>query len=203
MKKIIFLLVVLAFNIIHSQIGIGTKNPDENSILEISSSDKGVILPRLYLKSISESHPLKKHISGMIVYNISNSDELSVGYYYNDGSKWIRFLSDNDNIENSESFILHGTYSDLNRNVGKEGDYFLDLDNYRLYGPKGVGNNNDSWGTTYTSLKGAPGNEGTDGKGISSGEYEATTGIVKLTYTDNSSTETGDLRGADGKGISS
>ncbi|NQX80783.1 MAG: hypothetical protein HRT66_02155, partial [Flavobacteriaceae bacterium] len=36
------------------------------------------------------------------------------------------------------------------------------------------------------------------GKGISSGEYESTTGIVKLTYTDNSSTETGDLRGADG-----
>jgi hypothetical protein len=51
--------------------------------------------------------------------------------------------------------------------------------------------------------------KGIDGKGISSASYNASTGVLTITFTDASTYQTGDLRGAngtngaDGKGISS
>lgn len=75
-----------------SQIKIGENNKSMNAdaILEIESMNKGFLLPRIALVSTTNPLPLKTFTSGMVVYNTSNSNDLSTGLYYSDGSKWIR-----------------------------------------------------------------------------------------------------------------
>ncbi|NQX81705.1 MAG: hypothetical protein HRT66_06895 [Flavobacteriaceae bacterium] len=154
-KKLLLLGLLLLFNFIgFSQIGIGTDNPNTDSMLDIFSSTKGVVLPRVYLKSIEDSFPMNTHVMGMIVYNTSDIGGLYKGYYYNDGEKWIRFIGSDTNIETKGKVILYGIYDDLNGDVGKVGDFFLDLTNYDLYGPKG----DNGWTTNKKSLIGTRGN---------------------------------------------
>ncbi|NQX82185.1 MAG: hypothetical protein HRT66_09370, partial [Flavobacteriaceae bacterium] len=93
---ILILFFFLLFNSAFAQIGIGTEEPSEDSILDVFSSTKGVVLPRVHLKSIKDSSPMNTHVVGMIVYNLSNL--LPIGYYYNDGSKWIRFSQSEDGL---------------------------------------------------------------------------------------------------------
>jgi|GEM_PF-7027193 len=66
----------------------GSLIPNANSILELESSNKGLLLPRVKLDSTGLSSPLSSHIEGMTVYNTSEMADVSPGIYYNDGSKW-------------------------------------------------------------------------------------------------------------------
>lgn len=79
-------------NCVFAQIKIGDNpksiNPD--AMLEIESSNKGLLLPRISLKSISSPSPLKNFTKGMVVYNTSTNNELLPGLYYCDGINWIR-----------------------------------------------------------------------------------------------------------------
>lgn len=62
-------------------VGIGTINPDKSAILDLSSSDKGLLLPRMSLKNrTSIANPAK----GLMIYQ---TDYMSGIYVYN-GSKW-------------------------------------------------------------------------------------------------------------------
>jgi hypothetical protein len=91
--SIIMILVMLGYNTeASSQIKIGESNKTMNSdaMLEIESSNKGFLLPRVALVSTSSSLPLKTFTSGMIVYNTSTTNDLSTGLYYSDGTKWIK-----------------------------------------------------------------------------------------------------------------
>ena len=47
MKNILIFLFNLAFCAINAQQGIGTNNPDPSSILEIASTTKGLLIPRM------------------------------------------------------------------------------------------------------------------------------------------------------------
>lgn len=69
-----------------------TINPD--AVLELESSNRGLLLPRVALLATDDVTPLSNHIAGMTVYNTSEkgTGETAVtpGYYYNDGTKWVR-----------------------------------------------------------------------------------------------------------------
>ena len=77
---------------LYAQIKIGDNpkslNPD--AMLEIESNNRGILFPRIALKSISSAAPLKRFTAGMVVYNTSKSNDLTPGLYYCDGTKWIR-----------------------------------------------------------------------------------------------------------------
>src|SRR5690606_20758968 len=74
---------------------------NSNAALEIESTNKGLLLPRVKLSGISDPSPLTSHVEGMTVYNtVSNGtgvNEVIPGYYFNDGSKWIRIATGSDN----------------------------------------------------------------------------------------------------------
>ena len=76
----------------YTQIKIGENNKSINSdaMLDIESSNKGVLLPRVALVSATSPFPLKALVIGMIVYNTSSSNDLTPGLYYCDGTKWIK-----------------------------------------------------------------------------------------------------------------
>ncbi len=88
---------VLAATAARAQTKIGdnpaTINP--NAILELESTNKGLLLPRVSLTGGTTSPaPLAAHVAGMAVYNTTTIGDTQPGYYYNDGARWVR-LSDN------------------------------------------------------------------------------------------------------------
>jgi hypothetical protein len=88
-KQKTLLLPAIALFAVHAyaQVGIGTEKPDSSSILDISSVDKGVLIPRVTLKSTTfdlDGQPGQP--AGLLVYNIGGI--LSEGFYFWNGSEW-------------------------------------------------------------------------------------------------------------------
>lgn len=81
---------LLAITGIQAQVGVGTRTPNPDAMLEVSATNKGLLLPRIALTSSTAASPLSAHVVGMTVFNTANVADVSLGYYYNDGSKWIK-----------------------------------------------------------------------------------------------------------------
>lgn len=81
---IVILLIILNFNAINAQVGIGTDNPDNSSILEIESIDKGILIPRL----TTSNRVGMANVQGMLVY-----DKTVDSFFYNDGVQWISIMT--------------------------------------------------------------------------------------------------------------
>jgi hypothetical protein len=64
-----------------------------NSLLELESTNKGLLLPRVVLLESTNPFPLTQHIAGMTLFNTASNSDLTPGYYYNDGVKWIKLAS--------------------------------------------------------------------------------------------------------------
>ncbi len=91
-----FLIIVFFVNFLQAQVGIGTTNPNANAMLDIVSegADKGLVLPRVQLTGTSFAAPMTAHVQGMVVYNTAFVADVYAGYYYNDGTKWIRIANE-------------------------------------------------------------------------------------------------------------
>jgi hypothetical protein len=63
---------------------------NSNSVLELESSNKGLLLPRIALVGTAAFTPLSAHVAGMTVYNTATTSVISPGIYTNDGEKWVR-----------------------------------------------------------------------------------------------------------------
>src|SRR5690554_2266874 len=100
MKKTFLFILILNFIMpsIQSQVGIGTVAPHNDAMLELSSTDRGFLLPRISLTAINDPAPLNAHIAGMTIYNIAVSgtgdNMVTPGFYVNDGTQWMRTGND-------------------------------------------------------------------------------------------------------------
>ena len=80
-----------------AQVGIGNTNPNNDALLEIgdaTTTTKGLLLPRVNLVNTSNFAPMTAHIQGMVVFNKATAGDVTPGYYYNDGSQWVRLAAD-------------------------------------------------------------------------------------------------------------
>lgn len=117
-QAVLFGLLTLLINCNSSfaQVGINTISPDTDAILDVVSTDKGALLPRVPLSETTNSSPLANHVSGMLVYNTASNNDVFPGYYYNNGSRWIRFEGD-DPVDSvslaTDEEIIGSTYSDV------------------------------------------------------------------------------------------
>jgi hypothetical protein len=100
MMKLIYNLLysmpLVVFSMIaQAQVKMGN-NPkviNSNAVLEMESTNKGMLLPRVALTGTANVAPLTTHIAGMVVYNTATVDNVSPGYYYNDGTQWVRLAA--------------------------------------------------------------------------------------------------------------
>jgi hypothetical protein len=90
--KLVLLLVLITTSTI-AQIGIGTRIINPDAMIEVVASNKGILLPRVALLASTSASPLSSHVEGMMVYNTANVGDVSPGYYYNDGSNWVKLTS--------------------------------------------------------------------------------------------------------------
>ena len=98
-KRFLFFSTVLAFGVIqaNAQTKIGdvpATAPNANAVLELSSSNKGFLLPRVALTSTTATLPMTGTIAaGMAVYNTASVADVTPGFYYNDGARWVRLAN--------------------------------------------------------------------------------------------------------------
>lgn len=94
-------LILLMFSILFdAQVGIGTITPSSSSLLELSSSNKGLKLATVELVSRNSAVPMTSHVEGMVVDNstvsgVSPNNVIS-NLYYDNGAEWVLMNSDLD-----------------------------------------------------------------------------------------------------------
>lgn len=84
------LIILATFNYANAQQGFGTANPNLNSVIDLTSTNKGLLMPRVALTSTGNFTPLTAHVAGMTIYNTATVGDVTPGFYYNDGTKWLR-----------------------------------------------------------------------------------------------------------------
>ncbi len=74
------------------QVGVGTTNPDASSVLDISATDKGVLVPRVSLIDVSNlTTPVTTPATGLLVWNTNATvtGGNGVGFYFFNGVQWM------------------------------------------------------------------------------------------------------------------
>lgn len=89
MKKLVSLFLCIVSCSVQAQnaVGIGTSTPNANAVLEIKSSNKGLLMPRI---SNAVRNNMTAVPKGMIVY-----DSTYNSFYYHDGNRWLPVADNN------------------------------------------------------------------------------------------------------------
>ena len=92
LKKIITVCIIL-FSIVigKAQVGIGTTAPD--GALDITSSTDGLLIPRVALTITTSALPLTSPTISELVYNSATVADVTPGYYYWNGTIWVRLAA--------------------------------------------------------------------------------------------------------------
>jgi hypothetical protein len=97
MKKI--LLILLAFwcmTDVNAQFGVGTTEPNRSAQLDVVSNNKGVLIPRIALKSLTDAETISTgNVESLMVFNTTSSTAITPGYYYWFDGRWRKLLADN------------------------------------------------------------------------------------------------------------
>jgi len=108
--KSTFFLVIFYLSAFTSiaQTGIGTTTPHPSAKLDVSSTNKGFLPPRVTLTSTSDITTIPNPVTALLVYNTGSNVNLSAGYYYWKGTNWVR-ISSNGTILASNAVIVSAT----------------------------------------------------------------------------------------------
>jgi predicted NAD-dependent protein-ADP-ribosyltransferase YbiA (DUF1768 family) len=97
MKKITLVAALLgAAYFSHAQVGIGTPTPADASQLDIVANNKGILIPRVELRTLSNFGPIAgTQIESLLVYNTASitAENIAPGFYYWFESKWERIVN--------------------------------------------------------------------------------------------------------------
>jgi hypothetical protein len=89
MKTIIFNLFFVSISIgAYAQTGIGTTTPEVSAKLDVSSTNKGFLPPRVTLTGTTDNTTIPSPATGLLVYNTGNNNGLAAGYYFWNGAVW-------------------------------------------------------------------------------------------------------------------
>ena len=116
MKKnvlLVIILLILNFNNLYAQVGINTdgSQPDNSAMLDIKSTDKGILIPRM---TQSQRDAINAPATGLVIFQMDNTP----GFYFYDGSAWQLIESGNKLWQDNAPNIYVG--SDKRVVIGKD-----------------------------------------------------------------------------------
>jgi SepF-like predicted cell division protein (DUF552 family) len=113
-SSIFFLFI---FQITLAQVGIGTTTPDESAILDITSSSKGILIPRISITDCHVAIPITNPKAGLLIWNTNTSvaNGYGVGFYMWNGSLWEKITTHS----NSSQTTLDDAYDEGGVGLGK------------------------------------------------------------------------------------
>ncbi len=131
---ILLLTVICATN---AQVGIGTTAPNAASILDITATNSGLLIPRIALTGASDITTIPSPVTSLLVYNSGFSPN---GYYYWNGTIWVQLaiannawsLTGNTGTNSATNFLGTADDKDIvfrrnNIRAGYIGDAVYDL----------------------------------------------------------------------------
>jgi len=120
MKKLTFISIIyfalMSGRLFSQAIGIGESvfTPDPSAMLEVQATNKGILIPRVALTQTTLSSPITSPATSLLVYNTATINDVTPGYYYWDGTKWVRLVGGNGNITcNTANFVLKSNGTDV------------------------------------------------------------------------------------------
>ncbi|WP_346983525.1 hypothetical protein [Chryseobacterium sp. POE27] len=75
----------------NGQIGIGTSSPDASAALEVASTNKGMLIPRVTLTGSTDQTTIPSPATGLMVYNTGSSALTYKGFIFWNGTEWRTF----------------------------------------------------------------------------------------------------------------
>jgi len=106
MKRLLFFLFL--FLILNHQsegqnnVGINDNNssPNSSAMLDVYSTNKGLLIPRIALSTSATALPVSGPVSSLLVYNTATAGDVFPGYYYWNATKWVRLTANTDPEKN-------------------------------------------------------------------------------------------------------
>ena len=89
-----------------AQIGIDNPNPDASAILDLTSTSKGLLAPRM---TQSERDAISSPATGLLIYQTNSTP----GFYVYDGSAWIKILNTGDATDTNTTYSLSFSGTEL------------------------------------------------------------------------------------------
>lgn len=126
-KFSISILMLCLGNVLSAQYGFGTNTPNENSAVDIVSTDKGLLIPRVSLTSTATLAPITGVGSdtaniGMLVFNNGEDQITEQGFYYWSGTQWRILTADLVDTDEQELTATLSKTTQIN-------EYILELTN--------------------------------------------------------------------------
>lgn len=116
--------VFLFVTSLYAQVGIGTTNPDASSMLDIESSNAGLLIPRVSLTNTSTAVPVTAPAESLLVYNTNTAGDVVPGFYYWTGTAWKSLTASDSGGTGNGGWGLRG-------NVVGDDDFIGTLLNYK------------------------------------------------------------------------
>jgi len=114
----ILFLLSISINLSKAQVGIGVPSPDTSAMLEINSVNKGVLFPRIALKSLTDSETIASPANGLIIWNNGLGALTESGLYYWNNQKWNMLSTTGGNGTNSSGGSIANTWNNSGTNSG-------------------------------------------------------------------------------------
>jgi hypothetical protein len=176
MKAIIlsFVFIGLGFTT-YAQIGIGTTNPAATAALDIESTTKGLLIPRL---TQTQRNAIQSPATGLMIFCTDCAAQGQPQFY--NGASWNSMLK--------SASLLYGT-SDPGANTGANDDFFINTTSNQLFGPKASG----TW-PAGISLVGPSGTNGILSAGSATGNtpyWNGTSWVLSSSNIYNNGTNVG------------
>ena len=101
MKMLSLVLVLILLNMgVSAQVGIGTTTPHTSAILDVSSTNRGLLIPRM----TSAQRNAIPAIAGLMVYDTEFKE-----HFHFDGTQWRRLLNSSYWFRSSSGAWLYNT----------------------------------------------------------------------------------------------
>lgn len=109
-----FVILTFSINSLFAQVGIGTTNPDASAALDITSTNSGLLIPRIALTATTDTNTINgTEAESLLIYNTNTINDVTPGFYYWDSNRWTRFSTDawstNGNTGTDASINFLGT----------------------------------------------------------------------------------------------
>jgi len=94
---LLFAFCLLSIWSVSAQVGINTTTPGSGAMLDVTSTDKGILIPRVALSAANSSSPITPApTTSLLIYNTATAgiglNAVSPGFYYWSGTQWIPLL---------------------------------------------------------------------------------------------------------------
>ncbi|MCP4075815.1 MAG: DUF1566 domain-containing protein [Gammaproteobacteria bacterium] len=87
-------------------VGVGTISPNTSSILDVTSTEKGILIPRVALTGTTDKTTISSPAVSLMIYNTATAGDVTPGFYYWNDIAWAPV---SETADGSETQVTAGT----------------------------------------------------------------------------------------------